>query len=297
MARCRSWHFGAPAAITTLQTNLTLGAGSKFEVTVGGNSVDVTSSLTTVSGSPTLTNTLTLIGHNAAFANSIDVVSNGFIALSNDAFRAGDLSIDASSIVGGVGSIAVASQSITNNGQLWSESQGTGSLVIANDVVGTGTARLFDGSTLEFTGAVASCETINFDAPESGEKLIIDAVNALGFAATLHGFTTLDSIDLTHTAAKFAVLDGSDLLAFRDSNGATVSTLPLTGDYTGDTFLVSGDSGNGSIVTVFNNASPVTTTPGSEIVSKGTPFAFTGADQISVALSIPIRPLCEADFI
>jgi hypothetical protein len=78
-----------------------------------------------------------------------------------------------------------AHRSITNNGQIWSESQGATSLVIVNDVVGTGSARLFDGSTLEFKGAVASSETINFDAPESGEKLIIDAVNATGFAANM----------------------------------------------------------------------------------------------------------------
>jgi hypothetical protein len=273
---------GAASPIDTLLTNVSLGVGSKFEVFDGTSLIDITASLSNVSGTATLTNELSLNAHNTPFLNSINVISNGLITLVNDDFKAAGLFIDASSIVGGVGSIAVAAQSITNNGQLWSESQGTSSLVIANDVVGTGTIRLFDDSTLEFTGAVASSETINFDAPENGEKLIIDAVNASGFAATLHGFTTLDSIDLTHTTATSAVLDGSDLLAFRDKNGATVATLQLTGDYTGDTFLVSGDGGTGSLLTVFNNAPPVTTTPASEIVSKGTPFAFTGANLISV---------------
>jgi hypothetical protein len=252
---------GAASPIDTLLTNVSLGAGSKFEVFDGANLIDITASLTEVSGTATLSNELSLNAHNTRFLNPINVVSNGLITLVNDDFRAAGLFIDASSIVGGVGSIAVAAQSMTNNGQLWSESQGNSSLVIFNDVIGTGTARLFDGSTLEFTGAVASSQTINFDAPENGEKLIIDAVNASGFAATLHGFTTLDTIDLTHTAATSATIDGSDLLSLRDGNDAAVATLQLTGDYTGDTFLVSGDGGTGSLVTVFNNAPPVTTAP------------------------------------
>ncbi len=244
-------NFGAPAAaITTLQTNLALGAGSKFEVAVGGTLVDVTSSLTTVSGSPILTNTLTLTGHNSAFAHTLNVVSNGFISLSNDALQAAGLSIDASSIVGGYGSIAVAAPFINNNGQLWSQSFGPTSLLIVNDVAGSGAIRLFDGSTLEFARGVAGSQTINFDASETGEKLIIDAADAAGFDATLHGFDTLDTIDLAHTVASGASLDSTDLLSLVDATGATVATLQLAGDYTGKAFVVSGDGGAGTKINV-----------------------------------------------
>jgi hypothetical protein len=82
---------GAASPIDTLLTNVSLGAGSKFEVSDEVSVIDITASLSNVNGTATLTNELTLNAHNTPFLNPINDISNGLITLVNDYFRAAEL--------------------------------------------------------------------------------------------------------------------------------------------------------------------------------------------------------------
>ena len=69
------------------------------------------------------------------------------------------------------------------------------------------------------------------------------------FAGTIAGFGATDSIDLLRTVATAASVNGHDQLVIV-KGAATVATLQLTGNYSGDTFSVASDGQGGSNVTV-----------------------------------------------
>jgi hypothetical protein len=104
--------------------------------------------------------------------------------------------------------------------------------------------------------------------PNSG-NVTLTGITSTNFLLDFRGFSP--SFDLVALAADTNASSGSTVITL-----SPTSTITLQG-YTGG--ISSGDV----IFEPLSNAPPVTTAPASETVSKGTPFAITGANLISVA--------------
>ena len=137
------------------------------------------------------------------------------------------------------------------------------------------TASVVAGGVKTGTAGTAGTGALAGDSDSSGFSLAISAISggALGVStAGAYGHLTLNA-------------DGSYSYSadISDAISAAAPGSPLVDTFT---FTVSDGHGgtiNSTLKFTIDNAPPVTTAPASEIVSRGTPFAFTGANQITVA--------------
>ncbi|MBA3811542.1 MAG: hypothetical protein H0X27_07855 [Caulobacteraceae bacterium] len=194
------------------------------------------------------------------------VQNGGFIELGSGA---GDATLrnDAGGTIDlqGVATVARgAGASVLINAGLLEKTAGAGEAIVGVAVVNTG-AIVARAATLEFLQSISGDGTL---AVEIGATLEADAGAAASlsmafkagggtlalhhagaFAATIHGFSAGDAIDLLGKRADRAVLETGDRLAiFRGDR--RLATLQLAGDYTGATFNLAADGAGGTDITV-----------------------------------------------
>ena len=139
----------------------------------------------------------------------------------------------------------------------------------------TETASVVAGGVKTGTAGTAGTGALAGDSDLSGYSLAISAISggALGVStAGKYGHLTLNADGSYSYSA-----DISDAISGAASGSQPIDTF---------TFTVSDGRGgtiNSTLKFTIDNAPPVTTAPANEIASKGTPFAFRGANLISVA--------------
>ena len=139
----------------------------------------------------------------------------------------------------------------------------------------TETASVVAGGVKTGTAGTAGTGALAGDSDLSGYSLAISAISggALGVStAGKYGHLTLNADGSYSYSA-----DISDAISGAASGSQPIDTF---------TFTVSDGRGgtiNSTLKFTIDNAPPVTTAPANEIASKGTPFAFSGANLISVA--------------
>jgi hypothetical protein len=190
----------------------------------------------------------------SSFTDTNPLVNSGVLDIGNATLSASD-KVSASTLTntgainlvghGAAHASLISSGQFTNNGAV---SITADTEEIAGAVVGAGTFDLFGTSTLEFDGAVAAGEKVTFHA---ADRLALKSAG--GFAATISGFGTADTIDA------ISLLKGSATYNFVENAGNTGGTLSLSdgthsaqlllsGSYTNASFQLAADSGTGTLI-------------------------------------------------
>ena len=128
----------------------------------------------------------------------------------------------------------VDATSFSNSGLI--EATG-GKLTIGVGVSGAGLLQIDGGANLVLAGAIASRTSANF----SGDDAILTFKSPSKFAATIGGFSYLDTIQLAGLVANSATVVGDQLIV--SENGTTVDTISLNGAYSGYSFVTTPMSG------------------------------------------------------
>ena len=128
-----------------------------------------------------------------------------------------------------------AASTFSNNGTI---SANGGTLVVDDDISGTGSATISGGGTLELGGADSQTVTFN-----GAGTLQLDAGSH--FTGTVDGFVAGDVIDLANTVATTVVFDGSTLVVNGVQTSFNVSGVPA-----GDTFAFKSDGNGGTDLVV-----------------------------------------------
>ena len=109
---------------------------------------------------------------------------------------------------------------------------------------GNGTIDIATGGVANFASAVAADQTLAF----TGATGVL-ALQAPGsFAAVISGLGTGDTIDLAGIAATKALWSAGSLAI--TNSGTAVATLAILGDYSKDVFVVTGQGGSGTTITI-----------------------------------------------
>ncbi|MGI9168555.1 MAG: hypothetical protein ACR2FH_00045, partial [Caulobacteraceae bacterium] len=119
----------------------------------------------------------------------------------------------------------------------------SGTLEFFGSITGGGILAVDTGAVLRVDGPAASTLRVNFNG---GTLALYDPAS---FAATIRGFGAGETIDLFRATATKATLGAGDTLVIKNGT-TTIATLQLAGDYTGATFHVASDGGNGTNITV-----------------------------------------------
>lgn len=213
----------------------------------------------------TTANALT-IGKDGVFEAAGGTISTGGLSLLNGALF---VSRAASTGAGLSANRVVVNGAVANNGLIVAEGPG---ILFHDAIIGTGTISFnriaalpgFDtpvdpavAGTLE-VGSVGAGQTV---AMLGGDTLILD--NPAAFAGTISGFGTTDRIVVSSAAAVTratyqATGSGRGTLTF-SSGSTSVGTVTLTGNYAGDSFMVTpGTAGASVTVAAGGSATPAT---------------------------------------
>ena len=146
-------------------------------------------------------------------------------------------------------SVTISSPSVTNSGKLWADG---GNVVVGSPLGGAGSDEITGAGTMEFASAVASGQTVTFDAGSTG-TLKLD--NSSGFAGTVSGLALGNYIDLTDV--QFASLHAPTYTPNADNSGGTLTVtdgqhtanIALLGQYMAGSFATSADGHGGTLIT------------------------------------------------
>jgi hypothetical protein len=136
---------------------------------------------------------------------------------------------------------------IVNTGLL--DAEGTGGLIVASAVSGSGTAHIGGASTLQFNAA--STADTAFDATAAGTLKLGDSLH---FSGSITGFNDNDHIDLmdVHFANATSVAYATDSSGtggtLTVSDGVTSAHLALIGQFSATGFLITADNLGGTII-------------------------------------------------
>ncbi|MBA3810815.1 MAG: hypothetical protein H0X27_04050 [Caulobacteraceae bacterium] len=119
----------------------------------------------------------------------------------------------------------------------------SGTLEFFLGITGDGSLAVDTGATLSLDSPVAATLDMTFNG---GTLSLRDPAS---FAATIHAFSSGDTIDLLSRTATKATLGAGDTLVIKNGT-ATIATLQLAGNHTGDTFNVASDGHGGTNITV-----------------------------------------------
>ncbi|MFZ2135440.1 MAG: hypothetical protein WAV78_00655 [Xanthobacteraceae bacterium] len=174
----------------------------------------------------------------------------------NAGFNGGSFTIDPTSFTnqGTIHSsngdtVMISSPNVTNTGKLWADG---GNVVVGSPLGGAGTEEITGAGVMEFAGAVASGQTVTFDANSTG-TLKLD--NSPGFAGTVSGLALGNYIDLTDV--QFASLQAPTYTPNADNTGGTLTVtdgqhtanIALLGQYMAGSFATSADGHGGTLIT------------------------------------------------
>jgi hypothetical protein len=155
---------------------------------------------------------------------------------------------NAGTIIGGAGGLTINGD-VANLG-LVEEVNGT--LTVNGAVSGAGTTRIFGKGLLDVEGALT--ENVNFAAASTGQLALDDTAaftgKVFGFSKT--GKTSIDLKDVTFDAGDTTSYSGTaagGTLTIKNSSDAVVATIRFSGDYRSSSWVLSADSGTGTIVT------------------------------------------------
>jgi hypothetical protein len=159
---------------------------------------------------------------------------------------AGDMTIDSGSTVTiGPDAALNIEAPVVNNGVLIADTAPLSGIGLAQGLSGDGTLELGPGAAVIVNASIAAAQTIDFTG--TGDLLALESSGAISsggettFAGspTVEGFNSTDTITVQGqaTAATYTPTGaGTGTLTLSDG-GATVMTMTLLGDYTGDQFL------------------------------------------------------------
>lgn len=135
--------------------------------------------------------------------------------------------------VGGTLTLAL-NNPISNSGTLVANG---GTLIVDNDVTGTGSATIEDDGTFRINGADA--QAVNF----SGTGGTLALGQPANFTGHINGLAPGDIIDMVDTTVKSAVISGNTLTV--TETDSTVLTYTISGAITGDFFAIQTDHAGG----------------------------------------------------
>ncbi|MBV9251501.1 MAG: hypothetical protein JO227_19915, partial [Acetobacteraceae bacterium] len=251
------------------------------DVVVQGNTVTVTPfNGQSVSGDSLLTNpnlvqngviqTLIVDRYGAiafsrnATINDLEVNDGARVVLNGATVTAQSVTVGANGNINGYGTL---SGDITDNGNVTADG---GTLVIANDVLSTGTLGIRSGSTLDLQGTISASNSI--DCSAGNESLLLGPAAAVN--ATINGWTTGDTIGFENQSVASVSYDSSNhLLTLTGSSGETARLL-IGGSYTSYNFAVQ----NGAVAAEFPAVLSIAATDADKPrghPGETTPFTFT----------------------
>jgi len=159
----------------------------------------------------------------------------------------------------GSGSLILNSD-IVNSGLIWANG---GNITINGAVTGSGSAMISGAATLEL-GAESSAN-VTFGADAAGTLILRDPT---GFTGTISGLSSTDHIDLANISYEIASLYSityslnANITTLVTTDGTSIDTINLLGNYTKDTAWHFSDDGHGG--TIVSDA-PVS--PTNELIS------------------------------
>lgn len=154
----------------------------------------------------------------------------------------------------GVISLANGGEVSTGSMELWKGSSvhlgGTGDqLLISGNLSGSGAVTIGSSGVVDIGGSASSLAMVIFN---DGDNDVLRLGDPLGFASTIKGFQSGDSIDLANTLANgFTYSKG---LLDVTENGVAVANLGFTGHYTQSQFSIATDGHGGALLTVNTGA-------------------------------------------
>ena len=154
----------------------------------------------------------------------------------------------------GVISLANGDEVSTGSMELWKGSSvdlgGTGDqLLIGGNLSGSGAVKIGSSGVVDIGGSASSLAMVIFN---DGDNDVLRLGDPLGFASTIKGFQSGDSIDLANTLANgFTYSKG---LLDLTENGVAVANLGFAGHYTQSQFSIATDGHGGALLTVNTGA-------------------------------------------
>ncbi len=176
-----------------------------------------------------------------ASGNILDNVDNTISGYGTIGGAGGALTLENAGVIeaniSGQALVLDTGNAIVNAGTL--EATNGGTLIVDDNVNGTGSATISGGGTLEFQSGVSTQQTVTFN-DATGTLALADPA---AFHASLTGLVDSDTIDLTNIAPsdiKSTMIEGSTLVV-AETNGS-VLTFNIAGSLPGNYFSVQGDS-------------------------------------------------------
>ena len=221
--------------MATLAASLTLnGLGSVVESlnTATSTQTPIEATLTTIAGGGALN-----ILNNRNYAIGVaSLTDNGKIVLGGGAISGGALTIGATGVLSGFGTVTGA----TNNGIL--DASG-GDLKITTPITGSGKLEIESASELAISGSTG--ESLAFEAASGMFR--IENATGVSYSGTISGLVTGDILELGNTNATTATagaFNGTTTALTVHLSGGGSLTYNLAGDYSKDSFAVSHVNGN-----------------------------------------------------
>jgi hypothetical protein len=151
-------------------------------------------------------------------------------------------------IIGGAGGLTINGD-VANLGLV---EEINGGLTVNGAVTGAGTTRIFGKGVLDVEGALT--ENAFFAAASTGQLALGDTAGFTGkvFGFSKTGKTSLDLKDVTFDASDTTSYSGTaagGTLSILNSSSVVVATIKFSGDYRSSAWVLSADSGTGTVVT------------------------------------------------
>jgi hypothetical protein len=234
----------------TLNLTGTIGSSTHLAIaTASASTLEISSASTIAPVSITSANQTLAINGNVTI-NAAQTVTNGTITIAS-----GDTLTDTAGITLAGGTISGAGApsnstpisgygtiSSTLNGDVVTASGGTLTITGAVDTSSASTFNIASGATLALGGAVGTgsvTPTISFAAGSSGALDLTDLTGS-NFHATISNFSTLNSIDVPNGTKITYSSTGSSTTITVDNGSTVLGTITLNGNYTSDSFSISG---------------------------------------------------------
>ena len=225
------------AAITTDAAKIILsGAGSVFDA--GGETLE--QGLATISAEGKLE---LLAGRDWTTTNA--VTDAGLLQLGGGTFTATSLTVGAAGTVSGLGVVATT---VANDGVVQAY---RGILDLTGAVAGSGTLKIWGGSTLTLGADVAASQGVLF---ATGIHATLKLGEPSSFASTITNWALGDTIDLAATDATSATISG-DTLSIDLQGGGTLD-YTLANPPSGARIVLSSDGAGGTSLTLYKAPTP-----------------------------------------
>jgi hypothetical protein len=236
-----------PGALVTGPGTLALSNATVSALAIGGSATLSDVGMVNQTGSITLGDT----GANATasrliIARGATWTLDGDVGVSRGRSRSSSLTVSGTLIKSAGSATSTVGVSVTDTGLIEVVS---GSLDFTQALGGKGALNIDSGATLGASESVGHALTVSFN----GGGGVLALAQPGTFAATIAGFAPGQTIDLVNTAATAASLNSANQLVVVDG-AATIATLALAGDFTGDTFNLIADGHGGTDIKVVPHA-------------------------------------------